>query len=192
MYCENCGAEIGENDTYCHNCGVNIGHCDNEKKKSMDLNALSGFGEEWKTWSTKKKALSFLAFCCVGWIIAGSLMAVIIPDADVSDDSYVDDSYADDLSSDVSESVDVAPVSSDDESESFTEYDSSTSSDTDYIAESFDTSSSGSYIGNSNTKKFHTSYCSHADRIKDSNKVFFSSRDDAIASGYVPCKVCNP
>ena len=52
--------------------------------------------------------------------------------------------------------------------------------------------SGGSYVGSANTKKFHTAYCSHAERIKNSNKVYFSSRDEAISMGYNPCKVSNP
>src|SRR5665648_249462 len=48
------------------------------------------------------------------------------------------------------------------------------------------------YIGNSNTKKFHTSTCSYVKSISPENKVIFSSRAAAIAQGYIPCKVCKP
>lgn len=48
------------------------------------------------------------------------------------------------------------------------------------------------YIGNSGTKKFHYTYCGSADKITESNRVYFNSRDDAINRGYVPCKRCNP
>lgn len=51
---------------------------------------------------------------------------------------------------------------------------------------------SGSYIGNANTGRFHRSTCSSVKRMKDSNKVYLSSRDEAINKGYVPCKNCNP
>lgn len=50
----------------------------------------------------------------------------------------------------------------------------------------------GDYIGNSNTHKFHQSFCSWADNIKSGNKVSFSSRQDALDSGYSPCGHCNP
>lgn len=53
-------------------------------------------------------------------------------------------------------------------------------------------SSSGSYVGNANTHVFHYSSCSYVNRMKEGNKVFFNSRDEAIAAGYRPCKVCNP
>lgn len=48
------------------------------------------------------------------------------------------------------------------------------------------------YIGNANTKKFHHSWCSSVKQMKDSNKVTFTNRDDAINAGYEPCKRCNP
>ena len=48
------------------------------------------------------------------------------------------------------------------------------------------------YIGNSNTKKFHTLTCRYADAIFLENVVYFKTRDAAISQGYVPCKVCNP
>ena len=48
------------------------------------------------------------------------------------------------------------------------------------------------YLANSNTGKFHESYCSHAKKISSGNRVEFSSRDNAINNGYVACKVCKP
>lgn len=50
--------------------------------------------------------------------------------------------------------------------------------------------SSGSYIGNKNSKKFHRSNCSTLP--KSENRVYFSSRDAAISAGYSPCKKCGP
>jgi len=34
--------------------------------------------------------------------------------------------------------------------------------------------------------------CRYVDQIKPENKIYFSTRDEAIASGRRPCKVCNP
>ena len=48
------------------------------------------------------------------------------------------------------------------------------------------------YIGNSNTMKFHRPSCPSVARMSDSNKVILNSRDEAISQGYVPCKNCNP
>ena len=53
-------------------------------------------------------------------------------------------------------------------------------------------SDSGSYVANANTGKFHVSGCDSVSKMSEKNKVFFSSRDEAINQGYVPCKRCNP
>lgn len=46
------------------------------------------------------------------------------------------------------------------------------------------------YIGNSSSKKFHRSSCSYLP--SKSSQVFLSSREEAIRSGYDPCKRCDP
>ena len=51
---------------------------------------------------------------------------------------------------------------------------------------------SAPYIGNRNTMKFHHSWCSSVKQMKESNKVGFNSRTEALNQGYVPCKNCNP
>lgn len=48
------------------------------------------------------------------------------------------------------------------------------------------------YIGNLRSPKFHEDYCSSVYQMKDRNKVYFDTRDEAINAGYVPCKRCNP
>lgn len=53
-------------------------------------------------------------------------------------------------------------------------------------------SKQGEYIGNSNSMKFHFASCQWAKKISERNIVYFNTRDDAINSGQVPCKVCNP
>lgn len=54
--------------------------------------------------------------------------------------------------------------------------------------ESQDTS--GTYIGNINSLKFHRTSCSSLP--KESNCVYFDSRSAAVDAGYAPCKRCNP
>lgn len=49
---------------------------------------------------------------------------------------------------------------------------------------------STSYIGNKNSKVFHSSDCSSLP--KESNQVRFSTRQDAVDAGYTPCSRCNP
>lgn len=51
-------------------------------------------------------------------------------------------------------------------------------------------SGSGQYIGNKNTRKFHRTSCHTLP--KESNRVYFRSREKAVSSGYVPCKNCHP
>ena len=51
---------------------------------------------------------------------------------------------------------------------------------------------SNSYVGNKNTGKFHAPGCDSVDKMKPSNKVYFSSRDEAINRGYSPCQRCYP
>ena len=48
------------------------------------------------------------------------------------------------------------------------------------------------YIGNANTGKFHYANCSSVSEMNPSNKVPFNNRQDAINSGYIPCKRCRP
>lgn len=49
------------------------------------------------------------------------------------------------------------------------------------------------YIININTGKFHYADCSSVEDMAEKNKLPSSqSRDEIIAQGYVPCKICNP
>lgn len=69
---------------------------------------------------------------------------------------------------------------------------SSSSSHNPTSTQSTSSAPSADYIGNANTGKFHVSSCSSVKDMSEKNKVFFSSRDDAINQGYIPCKLCNP
>jgi len=51
---------------------------------------------------------------------------------------------------------------------------------------------SATYIGNSGTKKFHTTDCTYAQNMSASKKVTFSSRKEAVNAGYDPCGTCEP
>jgi len=48
------------------------------------------------------------------------------------------------------------------------------------------------FIGNSESKKFHTLKCEAGSKVADRRAVYFRSREDAIEEGYIPCKICNP
>lgn len=49
------------------------------------------------------------------------------------------------------------------------------------------------YILNTNTKKFHYPSCGSVNRMKESNKQYYTgTRDNIIAMGYSPCGNCHP
>lgn len=59
-------------------------------------------------------------------------------------------------------------------------------------ADASDSVGSAAYIGNRNTKKFHSPSCDSVREMKESNRVEFSGREEAIGAGYKPCGRCNP
>ena len=49
------------------------------------------------------------------------------------------------------------------------------------------------YIINTNTGKFHYSWCKSVAKMSEKNKWYYTgTRDSVINMGYVPCKNCNP
>ncbi|NLJ48268.1 MAG: nuclease [Candidatus Atribacteria bacterium] len=46
------------------------------------------------------------------------------------------------------------------------------------------------YVGKRNSMKFHHYYYNLVNDMKEKNKVFFKTREEAIEAGYVPCKRC--
>lgn len=103
-------------------------------------------------------------------------------DMDKFDVSGLDESSADDETNDTEEDLD-------------SDYDSSnslTDDSDDYSSSSSSSSSGATYVASSNSDKFHYPSCSAANRIKDYNKITFSSRDEAISAGYSPCGICSP
>lgn len=49
------------------------------------------------------------------------------------------------------------------------------------------------YVGNKNSKVFHYAWCNSVDRMKESNKYYYTgTRDEMISKGYKPCQNCNP
>lgn len=51
-------------------------------------------------------------------------------------------------------------------------------------------SDEGGYIGNRNSHKFHRPSC--ASLPVEHNRIYFDTRDEALAAGMAPCKKCNP
>jgi Adenosine deaminase len=48
------------------------------------------------------------------------------------------------------------------------------------------------YVGSATSRKYHLPDCRYARKIKPEHLVVFSSKEEAEARGYEPCKVCNP
>jgi len=48
------------------------------------------------------------------------------------------------------------------------------------------------YVGSAKSNKYHYPNCKWAQKIKSENLVTFKSAKEALAAGYVPCKVCKP
>lgn len=49
------------------------------------------------------------------------------------------------------------------------------------------------YIINTNTGKFHYTWCSSVSKMSESNKWYYSgTRDSVTDMGYIPCKRCSP
>lgn len=49
------------------------------------------------------------------------------------------------------------------------------------------------FVVNTGTKKFHRPSCRYAEQIQeDKRQEVTGARDDLVAEGYEPCKVCNP
>ena len=54
------------------------------------------------------------------------------------------------------------------------------------------TATSGKYVGSVKSDKYHLPTCEWAERIKDENRIWFQTEEEAIKAGYKPCSVCNP
>ena len=48
----------------------------------------------------------------------------------------------------------------------------------------------GSFVGNSGSKRFHTSECPSARKITSKSKVLFETEREAFWAGYAPCRRC--
>lgn len=193
MYCHNCGAKINETDTFCPKCGVNTTPVALREKKVSSSNAtISKSVKGWKSWSSTKKSFSVILGCCLALIIVFSI-ASLIPDNNTGDilndsnsDNKINSAFISDFMNNTSKSQDNTRIPVENDSDDSSDRSSSRSS-----SSSVSDSSSG-YVGSVNSDKFHYPHCSYAGKIKDNNKVYFSSRDDAISSGYKPCSHCNP
>lgn len=51
-------------------------------------------------------------------------------------------------------------------------------------------SATGSFVASKNSDKYHLPWCSGAERIKESNKIWFGSKEEAETAGYTPAANC--
>ncbi|OHA04691.1 MAG: hypothetical protein A2934_01335 [Candidatus Sungbacteria bacterium RIFCSPLOWO2_01_FULL_47_10] len=51
-------------------------------------------------------------------------------------------------------------------------------------------SASGQYVGSKNSTYYHLPWCPGALRIKDENKIWFETKEEAESRGYVPAGNC--
>ncbi len=50
----------------------------------------------------------------------------------------------------------------------------------------------GAYTASSASDRFHLPSCSSAANISEDNRLWFSSREEAVSAGYTPCGHCEP
>lgn len=48
----------------------------------------------------------------------------------------------------------------------------------------------GKYVASKNSDKYHAPWCSGAKRIKEENKIWFASKEEAAQAGYSPASNC--
>lgn len=61
-----------------------------------------------------------------------------------------------------------------------------TSSESDFYADSY----KGNFVASKNSDKYHFPWCSGAKRIKEENKVWFETHEEAKAAGYTKAANC--
>ena len=49
-----------------------------------------------------------------------------------------------------------------------------------------------SYVGNLNSYKFHYQGCRMEKKMKQTNRIYFESRQEAVNRGMTPCGICIP
>ena len=48
------------------------------------------------------------------------------------------------------------------------------------------------YIGNKKSLRFHLPSCRAVSQMSEKNKVFFTTREEAVEGGFIPCGDCHP
>lgn len=185
MFCENCGDRVEDDASFCPNCGHNLKHYNSKFYKSLNF------------FSTRKKALTLISLALIGIILLNGALGFLTSEPEDINNDYDSYSYSgyDDLSTDDSDAYTSLIDENSNDGGSYSSSDSSSNDDyqTHGSSQSYASSSSGgSYVASVNSDKFHYPSCGQASKIKSSNLISFSSRDEAISSGYSPCSFCSP
>jgi hypothetical protein len=53
-------------------------------------------------------------------------------------------------------------------------------------------SEDGQFVASTSSKKYHSLDCRYATKMKEENRIYFQSAEEAEDQGYEPCKVCSP
>ena len=60
------------------------------------------------------------------------------------------------------------------------------------VAAAAKTAPAAAFIGHKKSKKYHRSDCRYAVKASEGSRIYFSTREEAVAAGYSPCKACKP
>lgn len=151
----------------CPSCGAEVKPSDKRCSKCG-----AALNEKKSNNSSSKLIIGVIAVIVIIAIV-GALASGVFTGNDTSDVSQ--DSSSQVITPNTSEKT----SSDNSQSESSSNDDSSASSSTEYWA-------------SAKAEKFHLPDCEWAQKISDSNKIIYQSREDAIEDGKVPCGVCNP
>lgn len=99
MFCPECGTEVKEDAKFCPKCGTNINESETENSSNISTDignkstkGVLSFLDDWKEWSTGKKAISIIIVCCIGLLIIGVIVGIIFPDLNTSNRVHLTDS----------------------------------------------------------------------------------------------------
>lgn len=171
--CKKCGAELSKNAKVCRYCRAKV------KKPAY---------KKWWVWLL---VLALLG-SCVGKDEAPAEQTgeTGIPDAVVSDDTPIEQPEPEEVP------VVVEPVPDDEQDPVVDAPVDETPVETQPAVEEtpvYEEPVGTDYVLNTNSKKFHYTWCDSVSQMSEKNKAFHTgTRDELIASGYKACKNCNP
>lgn len=160
---------------YCRMCGAKVDENDDVCPR-CGVKVTSPKTMKKKSSSKRNRIISFVIFAVLVLVVINlaftffpQLNEGIFPDS--NSNRKIDSDFINDfMNNSSSNSKNYIPVNSSDDSNS----------------------SDVALIGNAESKRFHRSDCYLISQIQDSNRIYFSSHDSAVSSGYTPCGDCNP